>query len=72
VVPPEINIENIVVTLTNIVPKCGRCNLLNGYEAAILDVLHADSEPDIDCSDDEREQEMAINDNIRVENVSAN
>jgi hypothetical protein len=47
-------------------------NLLNGYEAAILDVLHADSDSDIDCSDDEREQEMVINDNIHVENVSAN
>jgi hypothetical protein len=47
-------------------------NLLNGYGAAILDILHADSESDIDCSDDEREQEMVINDNIRAENVSAN
>jgi hypothetical protein len=27
-------------------------NLLNGYEPAILDVLHADSDSDIDCSDD--------------------
>jgi hypothetical protein len=45
-------------------------NLLNGYEAAILDVLHSDS--DIDYSDDESEQEMVINDNIHVENVSAN
>jgi hypothetical protein len=33
------------------------CNLLNGYEAANLDVLHADSDSDIDCSDDESEQE---------------
>jgi hypothetical protein len=40
-------------------------NLLNGYEAAILDILHADS-------DDEREQKVVINDNIHVENVSAN
>jgi hypothetical protein len=47
-------------------------NLLNGYEAAILDVLHADSDSDIDCSDDESEQEIVINDNIHVENVSAN
>jgi hypothetical protein len=47
-------------------------NLLNGYEAAILDVLHADSDTDIDCSDDEREQEMVINGKIHVENVSAN
>jgi hypothetical protein len=47
-------------------------NLLNGYDAAILDVLHADSDSDIDCSDDESEQEMVINDNIHVENVSAN
>jgi hypothetical protein len=46
--------------------------VLNGYEAAILDVLHADSDSDIDCSDDERQQEMVINDNIHVENVSAN
>jgi hypothetical protein len=27
-------------------------NLLNGYNAAILDVLHADSDSDIDYSDD--------------------
>jgi hypothetical protein len=27
-------------------------NLLNGYESAILDVLHANSESYIDCSDD--------------------
>jgi hypothetical protein len=47
-------------------------NMLNGYEAAILDVLHADSDSDIDCSDDEREQETVINDNIHVENVGAN
>jgi hypothetical protein len=47
-------------------------NLLNGYEAAVLDILHADSDSDIDCSDDESEQEMVINDNIHVENVSAN
>jgi hypothetical protein len=71
-VPLEINIENIVVTLTNIVPKMAARNLLNGYEAAIWDVLHADSDSDIDCSDDEREQEMVINYNIRVENVSTN
>jgi hypothetical protein len=45
-------------------------NLLNGYEAIILDVLHADSNSDI--PDDESEQETAINDNIHVENVSAN
>jgi hypothetical protein len=45
-------------------------NLLNGYEAAILDILHADS--DFDCSDDVSKQEMAINDNIHVENVNAN
>jgi hypothetical protein len=38
-------------------------NLLIGYEA-ILDILHADSDSDIDCSDDESEQEMLINDNI--------
>jgi hypothetical protein len=48
------------------------CNLLNGYEAAILDVLRADSDSDIDCSDDESEQETVINDNMLVENVSAN
>jgi hypothetical protein len=47
-------------------------NLLNGYEAANLDALHADSDSDIDCSDDESEQETIINDNIHVENVSAN
>jgi hypothetical protein len=46
-------------------------NLLNGYEVAILDILHADSDSDIDCSDDESKQEV-INDNIHVENVSAN
>jgi hypothetical protein len=45
---------------------------LNGYEAAVLDILHADSDSDIDCSDDESEQETAINDNVHVENVSAN
>jgi hypothetical protein len=45
---------------------------LCGYEAAILDVLHANSDSDIDCSDDESEQETVINDNIHVENVSAN
>jgi hypothetical protein len=27
-------------------------NLLKGYEAAILDVLHADTDSHIDCSDD--------------------
>jgi hypothetical protein len=47
-------------------------NLLNGYEAVILDVLHADSDSDTDCSDDESEQETVKNDNIHVENVSAN
>jgi hypothetical protein len=47
-------------------------NLLNGYEAAILDVLHADSDSDIDCSNDDSEQETVINDNIHVENVSTN
>jgi hypothetical protein len=47
-------------------------SLLNGYEAATLDVLHADSDSDIDCYDDESEQETVINDNIHVENVSAN
>jgi hypothetical protein len=47
-------------------------NLLNGYEAAILDVFHADSDSDIDCFDDESEQEMVINNNIHVENISAN
>jgi hypothetical protein len=47
-------------------------NLLNGYEAAILDVLHADSDSDIDCSDDESEQKMVINYDINVGNVSAN
>jgi hypothetical protein len=45
-------------------------NLLNGFEAAILDVLHADSDSDIDCFDDESEQETVINDNIHVENVT--
>jgi hypothetical protein len=30
----------------------GARNLLNGYEAAILDVLRADSDSDTDCSDD--------------------
>jgi hypothetical protein len=48
------------------------CNLLNGYEAAILDLIHADSDSDIDCSDDESEQEMVINEKIHVENVTAN
>jgi hypothetical protein len=47
-------------------------NLLNGYEAAILDVFHADSDSDIDCSDDESKQETVINYNIHVENVNAN
>jgi hypothetical protein len=47
-------------------------NLLNGYEAAILDVLHADFDSDIVYSGDESEQEMVINDNIHVENVSVN
>jgi hypothetical protein len=42
------------------------CNLLNGYEDAILDVLHANSDTDTDCSDDESKQEMVINDNIHV------
>jgi hypothetical protein len=32
-------------------------SLLNGYEAAISDVLHADSDSDIDCCYDESEQE---------------
>jgi hypothetical protein len=48
------------------------CNLLNGCEAAILNILHANSDSDIDCSDDERERETVINNNIHVENVSAN
>jgi hypothetical protein len=48
------------------------CNLLNGYEAAILDVLHADSDSDIDRSDDESEQETIINGSIHVENISSN
>jgi hypothetical protein len=48
------------------------CNLLNGYEAAILYVLHADSDSGIDSSDDEWEQETVINDNIHAENVTAN
>jgi hypothetical protein len=47
-------------------------NLLNGYEAAILDIFHADSDSDIDCSDNESEQEMVINDNIHMKNVIAN
>jgi hypothetical protein len=47
-------------------------NLLNGYEAAILDVLHANYDSDVECSDDESKQETVINDNIHVENVSAN
>jgi hypothetical protein len=47
-------------------------SLLIGNEGAILDVLYADSDTDIDCSDDESEQETVINDNIQVENVSAN
>jgi hypothetical protein len=45
------------------------CSLLNGYEAAILDVLHANSDSNIDCSDDDREQETVIKDNIHVENL---
>jgi hypothetical protein len=45
---------------------------LNGYEAAILDILHIDSDSDTDYSDDESEHKTAINDNIHVENVSAN
>jgi hypothetical protein len=48
------------------------CNLLNGYEAAILDVLHANSDSDINCSDVESEQETAVNDNIHMENVCEN
>jgi hypothetical protein len=47
-------------------------NLLNGYEAAILDVSHADSDSHIDCSDDESVQETVINDDIHAENVSVN
>jgi hypothetical protein len=47
-------------------------DLLTGYEAAILDILHANTDSDIDCSDDDSEQEWVINDNIHVENVSAN
>jgi hypothetical protein len=47
-------------------------NLLNGYEAAILDILHGNSDSDIYCSDDESKQETVINDNIHVEKVSAN
>jgi hypothetical protein len=46
-------------------------NLLNGCEAAMLDVLHADSDSDIDCSDDESEQETVINDNTHGENFTA-
>jgi hypothetical protein len=42
------------VTLTNIVPKDGGA-MLNVYKATILDVLHADSDSDIDCSDHESE-----------------
>jgi hypothetical protein len=72
IVPPEINIENIVVTLTNIVPKDGGANLLNGYEATIEDILHASYDSDIDFYDDESEQETVINYNIHVENVGAN
>jgi hypothetical protein len=45
---------------------------LNCYEAATLEVLHADSDSGIDCSDEESEQETVTNDNIHVENVSAN
>jgi hypothetical protein len=48
------------------------CNLVNGYEAATLDVLHADSDSDIDCSDDESEHKTVINDNMHVENNIAN
>jgi hypothetical protein len=44
-------------------------NLLKGYEAATLYVLHADSDSNTDCSDDESEQETVINNNIHVENV---
>jgi hypothetical protein len=47
-------------------------DLLNCYEAAISDVLHTVSDSDIDSSDNESEQETAINDNIHVENISAN
>jgi hypothetical protein len=72
IVPPEINIENVVVTLTNIAPKVVVHKLLNGYEAAILNVLHADSDSDINCSDAERKQETVINDNIHMENFTAN
>jgi hypothetical protein len=72
VVPPEINIENIVVTQTNTVPEVAARSLLNGYEDSILDILHADSDSDIDYSDDESEQETVINDNMHVENVGAN
>jgi hypothetical protein len=32
--------------------KMAACNMLTGYEAAILNVLYADSDSDIDCSDD--------------------
>jgi hypothetical protein len=37
-----------------------------------LDVLHADSDSHIDCSDDESEQETAINANTHVKNDSKN
>jgi hypothetical protein len=48
------------------------CKLLNGNKAAILDVLYANPDSDIDCSDDESKQETVINYNTEEENVSAN
>jgi hypothetical protein len=47
------------------------CSLLNGCEAAILYIC-ADSDSDIDCSDDKSKQETVVNDNIHVENFCAN
>jgi hypothetical protein len=40
---------------------------LNVAEAAILGISYADSDSDIDYSDDESKQENSVNDNIQVE-----
>lgn len=48
------------------------CKFWNEEGAAILSVWYADSEPDINCSDDEGEQESVPNDNIQVESDTEN
>jgi hypothetical protein len=55
-----------------LVSKDGGVQFVEWLWSYYLDVLHADSDSDIDCSDDESEQETVINDDIHVENASAN